>query len=360
VTNPWLEGTVNTDIYYSAGKVGIGTNNPSQKLTIAGSGTYNQVNAAAIVLDNTTAAQKWEWHALDDGNMQLADYTGAASRLIIKKGTVAGYLYLDGTNGNIGIGTASPIAKLDVNGTIALGGQQIASYGSGSINIGDVVSGDGLTPTLRLFTNDTERLRIDGNGNVGIGTSNPQRKLHVNASSGWGELRLEGNAISGSTIELYSNGIALADIYSTLSKDLIFRTNGSAEAMRINSNGSIGIATANPDAAYKLNVNGKIKAHELYLITTGWSDFVFSKDYKLRSLQEVERHIKEKGHLPDIPSEKEVVANGVAVVDMHAKLLQKIEELTLYVIEQDKINEEQRKKIESLERENQEIKKKLK
>jgi hypothetical protein len=116
----------------------------------------------------------------------------------------------------------------------------------------------------------------------------------------------------------------------------------------VNNAGNVGIGTSNPDPNYKLSVYGKIKAQELYLITTGWSDFVFSKDYKLRSLHEVERHIKEKGHLPDIPSEKEVVANGIAVVDMQAKLLQKIEELTLYVIEQSKINEEQKKEIEAL------------
>ena len=68
----------------------------------------------------------------------------------------------------------------------------------------------------------------------------------------------------------------------------------------------------------------------------GWSDFVFYKDYKLPSLTEVEDHIKEKGHLKDIPSNKEVKKNGIFLGEMNAKLLQKIEELTLYTIQQEK------------------------
>lgn len=68
----------------------------------------------------------------------------------------------------------------------------------------------------------------------------------------------------------------------------------------------------------------------------GWSDFVFKKEYKLPTLEEVENHIAEKGHLENIPSEEEVLKNGINLGEMNAKLLQKIEELTLYVIEMKK------------------------
>ena len=81
---------------------------------------------------------------------------------------------------------------------------------------------------------------------------------------------------------------------------------------------------------------------------TGWADFVFDKEYKLRSLEEVKAHIDEYKHLPDIPTEAEVKENGVSLGEMQAKLLQKIEELTLYVIKQDEKNKALEKEIQSL------------
>ena len=81
---------------------------------------------------------------------------------------------------------------------------------------------------------------------------------------------------------------------------------------------------------------------------TKWPDFVFDKDYKLRTLQEVENHINEHKHLPDIPSEKEVKENGLSLGEMQAKLLQKIEELTLYTIELNKTVKEQGELIQEL------------
>jgi hypothetical protein len=85
---------------------------------------------------------------------------------------------------------------------------------------------------------------------------------------------------------------------------------------------------------------------------TGWSDFVFKKEYNLPTLEEVEKHINEKGHLENIPSEEEVLKNGINLGEMDAKLLQKIEELTMYMIEQNK-------RMNKLEKENQELKNKI-
>ena len=102
--------------------------------------------------------------------------------------------------------------------------------------------------------------------------------------------------------------------------------------------GKVGINTDNPIS--ELDVNGTIRSKEVKIEATDWPDFGFDKDYKLPTLQAVEQHINDKGHLPDIPSQKEVVENGVNVVEMQAKLLQKIEELTLYTIQLEKrINE---------------------
>ncbi|MHC0446339.1 hypothetical protein ACWA1F_13095 [Flavobacterium sp. 3-218] len=111
-------------------------------------------------------------------------------------------------------------------------------------------------------------------------------------------------------------------------------------------NGNVGIGMIVPN--HKLDVNGTIHSKEVKVDMTGWSDFVFKKEYNLPTLEEVEKHIAEKGHLENIPNEEEVLKNGINLGEMNAKLLQKIEELTLYSIQQNKKIEEQSKEIESL------------
>jgi len=132
------------------------------------------------------------------------------------------------------------------------------------------------------------------------------------------------------------------DITSTMSIIPITVTDGE---------GRVGIGTATPAEA--LSVNGKIRSKEIKVETNGWSDFVFAKDYVLPTLQETEKHIKEKGHLSGIPSAAEVEKNGIELGDMNKKLLQKIEELTLYLIEMKKENEVQNKAISSLKTSNE-------
>ncbi len=112
--------------------------------------------------------------------------------------------------------------------------------------------------------------------------------------------------------------------------------------------GSLGVGTVNANSTYKLSVNGKVRAKEVR-VDTNWADFVFENDYALPALSEVERHITENKHLPGIPSAAEVEAEGVELGTISSKLLQKIEELTLYVIAQEK-------RIEALEAENNMLK----
>ncbi|HSR08281.1 MAG TPA: hypothetical protein VLM42_14100, partial [Bryobacteraceae bacterium] len=96
---------------------------------------------------------------------------------------------------------------------------------------------------------------------------------------------------------------------------------------------NIGIGTTAPTE--RLAVNGRIRAKEV-IVETNWSDFVFEPGYRLTPLSEVERRIRTEKHLPGIPSANEVASGGVSLGDMQAKLLQKIEELTLHAIEQEK------------------------
>ena len=119
--------------------------------------------------------------------------------------------------------------------------------------------------------------------------------------------------------------------------------------LTIGKNGNTGIGTTDTKG-FRLGVKGKIAAEEVKVaIYNNWSDFVFENEYNLPSLKEVEKHINEKGHLKDIPSASEVAKNGIFLGDMNAKLLQKIEELTLYTIQQQKELEAQHQKNKTLE-----------
>jgi len=111
-------------------------------------------------------------------------------------------------------------------------------------------------------------------------------------------------------------------------------------------NGHVGIGTL--DATHRLNVKGTIRAEEIIVETFG-ADFVFESDYRLKPLSEVKVHIEENKHLPDIPSAAQMQENGVGISELSTKLLQKVEELTLYAIQQNEMIEKLNKRIEELE-----------
>ncbi len=115
-----------------------------------------------------------------------------------------------------------------------------------------------------------------------------------------------------------------------------------------NTTGNVGIGTTSPSE--KLTVKGKILASEVKVVALETiPDFVFNDDFKLRPLAEVEAFVKQYKHLPDIPSEKDIRADGVALGEMQLKLLQKIEELTLYLIAE-------KKQTDALKKENNDLK----
>jgi hypothetical protein len=170
-------------------------------------------------------------------------------------------------------------------------------------------------------------------------------------NSGAGTLSWISRSSTGFQGMAYIGSMIQGDATVNSSASLIFATsNGSAVYTRmvLNKDGNLGIGINNP--AEKLSVNGKIRAQEIKVETTNWPDYVFAKDYQLPSLKETEQHIKDKGHLPGIPSAAEVKANGVDLGEMNAKLLKKIEELTLHLIEQEKKNEAQAQTVQKMEK----------
>ena len=205
-------------------------------------------------------------------------------------------------------------------------------------------------------------------GNVGIGTTTPLFLLHaaksmtepqivVNnlGSNGGATFRMIDVASgadwkfkSASTAAFKLRDQAMATDVITIERTLAAPNNGTLNALFIKANGNVGIGTANPTV--KLAVNGKVNCKEVEVTITGWSDFVFKPGYKLRSLDEVESFINTNKHLPDVPSESTVLSQGTNLGAMDAILLQKIEELTLYVIDLKKQNDELQVKVKNLEK----------
>lgn len=166
---------------------------------------------------------------------------------------------------------------------------------------------------------------------------------------------------SGAGLELNAfntgNGIIGAQIFlDPGNKEIVFSTNES-EGMVITSDGTVGIGTSDIPIGCKLAIKGKVITEEVKVELQGnWPDYVFENDYELPSQSDVEKHIDQKGHLIDIPNAKEVAENGVLLGEMDAKLLQKIEELALYTIEQEKILKSQSQQIENQAKEIEDIK----
>jgi len=118
--------------------------------------------------------------------------------------------------------------------------------------------------------------------------------------------------------------------------------------MSINlSNGNVGIGVVSP--VYKLEVCGTIRAKEVR-VETGWCDYVFEKDYKLRTVDELDKYISENKHLPGIASANEVETEGLNVGEMNKAMMEKIEELTLYVIQLSKDNKRLQEEIDALKK----------
>ncbi len=286
------------------------------------------------------------------------------------------------SSGNVGVGTTSPTTKLDVKGktsvdnTLIIDGidtgnpnalsEQLRLSGYGILgNRGAMyISNQNPQGHIKFYVGGKHgigsHMIIQNTGNVGIGTANPSTKLDVtgktsvdntliidgvdpgNPNALSEQLRLSGYGILGNRGAMYiSNQNPQGYI-----KFYVGGKHGIGSHMIIKNTGNIGIGTTTPDA--KLAVNGNIHTKEVKVDLIGWSDFVFYDNYKLPTLVEVENHIKEKGHLKDIPSAKDVEENGVFLGEMDAKLLQKIEELTLYTIQQQKEIKEQKEKVEEL------------
>lgn len=347
----------NTPVTSNTNNVGIGTTNPNSPLTVIPGGVgqtpiatpfSSQLFYPGITVSTTSRRSgfvAWNNNGYlngDDNNGHFVslipwsdngnnnDLTWKAFRL--KSGSpMVDQFWIDKKGnsyfaGKMGIGTTLPLSKLHVSDidrtTLTIGGPSTSSQAVGDLtfkpsntspvggaafwtwsfrtdnfasNIGDFVlySNNNLSYTTPIIAQaDGDLILGTGNtgyrlGNVGIGTTAPAYKLDVVGESHF------------------------------------------ADAMSI--------GTTKATSGFLLSVGGSVRAEEIEVsLTTTWPDYVFSEDYELKPLSEVELYIKENSHLPNVPSDEEVSENGINLGEMDAILLQKIEELTLYVIELEK------------------------
>lgn len=248
-------------------------------------------------------------------------------------------------NGNVGIGTISPTEKLHVNGNLKVDGDwHWESYTNFKLNNAgnftfDFDDNDGSGIWAVWAPGHNEILSVRNSGKVGIGTNSPTQKLQV-----------QGNGYFTGTVGIGTapvSDIAMKvkgsfDVTNSSDKT-VFHVSSGKELVFVGDSAYIQYqATLNdPNSPIQENnfalwVSKGVVTEDIAIVDVDdWSDFVFAKDYNLRSLEEVSAYIAAHGHLPEMPSEAKVKAQGYSVHDINKKLLQKIEELTLYTIQQE-------------------------
>lgn len=176
-------------------------------------------------------------------------------------------------------------------------------------------------------------------GNVGIGTTNPLAKADITSGSmPLGSIADDVGALRIATDPWSSAPTLLLGVDSSVQRSWIqaMQPGYYPNALLLNPNGgNVGIGTTSPTDA--LDVNGTIAATEVK-VESSVPDYVFDADYRLQPLSEVKQFVEEHHHLPDIPSAAEVKEKGLSLGDMQAKLLGKVEELTLHMIQAEERN----------------------
>ncbi|MDD3322821.1 MAG: hypothetical protein PHS59_15390 [Paludibacter sp.] len=369
----WAGYFTGGDVAVMYGNMGIGTATPIAKIeSVTGINTYpatsgtTQSGAALRLRGGDNAVLDFGMNSINTW-IQATDQTALGSNYNIS---------LNPNGGNVGIGTKTSATKATVSGTLTVDalGQSVNMYSEG-IRLGAASNGysivtfaanpavasgvqanqwwvgkDGRDNGFNIWGNSPgDVFHVLPSGNVGIGTIAPSGKLDVN-----GELFIGSGSVNLNTTKIFlRNPIgktwAISSGANMISENNFsiynWTNNTSSPLLQINETGNVKIGTsATSPTDELLTVFGVIHAKEVQVDLTGsLADFVFHPSYTLMPLNEVEQYVNVNSHLPEMPSAAEVSKNGLNMGEMQNKLLQKIEELTLYVIEQ-------QKRIEMLEK----------
>lgn len=355
--------------------VGLGTNDPKELLDVRGNATLTGSFQAASIgmvgagLDGSTYQRAVIYTNSTEGLVFEAPKKADGTRLNINlnwRGQgVASPLFVNGTTNTAGIFFNNPQSTLHVGGEFSMhgaglngtGNQRLTMFATANEGFGIEVPkkpdgsltniainwrGGGQSPPL--FING-------GNRYLGINTATPQHMLHVAGSIGFHGGNLDGSTYQRAVFygddqygllmeapKIAANGTVPEKKFNI---ELTWRGGGNPALFARGSDGFVGIGTKAPveklEVAGNVKINGYLAVNDVKCKT--WQiapDYVFAKEYDLRKLDEVEKFIAEKKHLPEIPSAKEIAKDGLNLAEMNLLLLKKVEELTLYAIEQNK------------------------
>lgn len=298
--------------------VAIGTSTVESKLTINGTNEVITIDGTDPYISMENSGSNIGYLQADGNDLKLATYIGNDSGRVILRADGSDELFVH-PSGEISINTGTPYSgfelgifgDLHVSSQIALGTTDEVPTAQLTISgTDDVVVIDGTDPYIQMQ---------DDGENIGF-------------------VRADGEDIQFGLTGSNDDG------------KLILRTNSQTQ-MYINDAGDIvmGLESVIPKSGYKLNVDGRVVCEELRVEISPWADYVFDENYRLMNLYELEKFINGNNHLPGIPAANEIEMNGLHVGEMQGKMMEKIEELTLYIIELQKQNDLLAEKISALE-----------
>jgi len=325
------------------GNIGMGTTRPRQKLHIvdgnilisktsakaAPGGSPNGSIFFGATINNNFPNGKWGIEYLDgEDNCYGLNFWRPWNP---GGGGYSNYTLFLANSDKVGIGTNDPQAKLDVNGSLkAL-----------SANITGALSANALNASSAMITGNLSVK--EGFYNLSLGDASGQNLSYGTSYIGFNATR--NNGIWSLAGDRSNNGGSV--IWGAVDGSILFASIPTTGGI----NKTLTDTQIKENIKLWLNPNGKLKAKEVEVTLANWPDFVFEDSYDLLSLSEIEQYIKQNHRLPNIPSAKEVEENGVNLGDMQGKLLQKVEELTLYIIEQEKQMKELEKRLSEIENE---------
>lgn len=338
------------------GKVAIGNvTSPLAKLHIAGDGVEN----ADILLASTGTNKSVIQFRSSDNNITVGSDNvmkfNAPNMQFYPTGQVAVNGAFKAT-GNVTLsalaGSSSKVLTVGTNGQLSS-----VEYSTFNDNLGNHTAEQNINLNGKKIVNGTSGtggifVSTGGKVRIGTGTTAPTNALEVNGTTVSTNLKISGLASSTEKVLTVGTGgqVSSAEV-STFADNMgnhmatqninlngkkIVGSSASTAGLFVGTNGNVRIGNGSGDPSNALEVNGIVRSKEVLVEITEWSDFVFEKDYKLMSLAEVEQFVKQHGHLPDVPSANEVEENGIGLGEMNALLLQKIEEMTLHLIEMEK------------------------